>query len=156
MFKKVEVLCLLIMFSLAITACGRSEEPEEELHDLKGNVIHLSDYHGKWLIVNYWASWCKPCYLEIPELNAFNKVHQDKDAVIVGFSYDMAKPEKLPSIVKHMQIQFITLQEDPASIVGIEDIPALPATFIISPKGKLVKTLLGPQTKVSLEKEIVS
>jgi len=121
-----------------------------QLSDLAGNKINLADYHGKWVIINYWASWCKPCFKEIPQINKFYNAHKD-DVVVLGVSYDQASGKDLQQIVKKMDIQFPTLNQDPRKQFGIDQIKGLPVTFVVGPDGKLKKTLYGEQTQRSLE-----
>lgn len=145
MYKR--ALCLLLL--LLISACGSQSNSLPTVEDIEGNSHVLSELDDKWLVINYWASWCKPCYTEIPELNSFQRTYAAKVAVL-GVSYDQVGLDDLPQIVEHMQINFPTLKHDPAKQLGINAIPGLPATFIFSPQGKLVKSLFGPQTNADL------
>lgn len=135
----------LILCCLALAAC---QGPK--LQDLNGNSFRLSDYHGKWVLINYWASWCKPCTKEVPELNALQQAYP-KQVVVLGFSYDQVPFSKLPAIVSKMQIAFPTLKQDPKQLLGVNNIAGLPATLLIDPDGKLKSVLLGPQTQAQLE-----
>jgi len=140
---------LLIIATLAIllTACDR----EASVTDLDGNVIKLADLKGKWVVVNYWASWCKPCLEEIPELNAFYQSHKNTDAIVLGVNYDHADGPALQKIVSELNVAFPTLTKDPAALFGIGQIPGLPASYLIAPNGKLKNTLFGTQSQASLE-----
>lgn len=149
----------LSMFFLLV-GCGqqpsvkeKAKHPEIVFTTLANKKISLGSLKGKWVVINYWASWCKPCYKEIPALNAFAKKYKEKVEVL-GVSYDHVEVDQLPAIIKKMGIEFVTLKYDPALKLGIEHVPGLPATYIINPKGKLVKTLLGEQTEKSLARNI--
>lgn len=151
---------IIILSALVLAGCEQQPQPEAKATSgntifttLKNKQITLKSLKGKWVVLNYWASWCKPCYKEIPALNAFAKKYKDK-VVVMGISYDQLEPDQLPALVKKMKIEFTTLKYDPGMEVGIEHVPGLPATYIINPKGKLVKTLLGEQTENSLAKQI--
>jgi peroxiredoxin len=146
MLKKI----ILIILTIFLVACSATPP----LHDNNGNAINFADYHGKWLIINYWATWCKPCYQEIPALNAFYAAHKNKDVVMFGVSYDQAPPEQVANLIKHMGVQFPTLTTDPAAQLGIKDVAGLPATFVVGTDGKLKQVLLGVQTQESLERAI--
>ncbi len=123
------------------------------LTTLNGATIDLTKLGGKWVIINYWASWCRPCYKEIPELNKVAANYQNK-LLVLGISYDQVAIDKLPTVIKKMQIKFPTLKVDPAMELGIENVPGLPVTYLINPQGKLVKELLGVQTEATLLKAI--
>ena len=149
----------LFIFSLlliSLTACQQapvSKTPEVVFTTQTDSNISLKSLAGKWVVINFWASWCKPCYEEIPALNAFAKKFQDK-ALVLGVSYDHVQDDQLPALIAKMNIQFTTLKYDPSQALGIETLAGIPATLIINPAGKLVETLYGEQTEASLEKAI--
>lgn len=150
---------LLSLFSLiliSLAACQQAPAPkatEVIFTTQTDSKIPLKSLAGKWVVINFWASWCKPCYEEIPALNAFAKKFQDK-ALVLGVSYDHVQDDQLPALIAKMNIQFTTLKYDPSQALGVETLAGIPATLIINPAGKLVETLYGEQTEASLEKAI--
>lgn len=146
MMRCKQLFFIVLFFSL--TACS----PTPKLHDSQGNEINFADYRGKWLLINYWATWCKPCYQEMSALNAFYATHKNKDVVMFGVSYDHAAPEKLPELIKQINARFPTLTTDPARQLRIKDVSGLPTTFLFGPNGQLKQILLGEQTQQTLEK----
>ena len=128
-------------------------QQDVSFHQLNGKQSKLSDYRGKWVLINYWASWCKPCYKEIPELNEFYQAHNAK-VILLGVSFDLVKGAKLKQIVRKMKIQFPTLSKDPAQELAIGNVPGLPITYVFGPNGKLQNTLYGSQTRENLEQAI--
>jgi len=138
---------IFIVFAALLLGCGQK-------NDISEKTLRLSDYQGKWVLINYWASWCEPCHKEIPELNRFYSKHHNQDAIVLGVSYDLANPSELKKATRDMGIQFPVLDFDPASQFGVEEVAGLPATFVINPEGKLVNILYTPQTQKSLEKAI--
>lgn len=150
--KKITFVSSLLLLILAISSCSRPHVVAGEVQDINGNVIQLADYRGKWIVINYWASWCEPCAKEIPQMNAFFQVHQKLDAVVLGVNYDNLPPAELRKIVKKMGIEYPILAIDPKQLLGIQHVPGLPATYLISPKGILVKSLFGEQTQQGLER----
>lgn len=140
------VMCCFFLLS----ACSQSEPV---FYEISGKQIQFSHYHGKWVIINYWAKWCRSCIEEIPMLNAFYQ--QNKNSVVVlGVNYDSLPAEDLKYLVKQLNIEFPVLQQDPGEYLKLGVITAVPTTIIINPQGKVVKSLLGPQTAVSLAKAI--
>ena len=159
MMKRI-LLGIVILATVGLSACSQESTVANSnktnnvtFTTLKNKQFTLKSLKGKWVILNYWASWCKPCHTEIPALNAFAKKHADQ-AIVLGVSYEQAEPDQIPVLVKKMNIKFTTLKYDPGFELGIEHVPGLPATYIINPEGKLVKTLLGEQTEKSLAKAI--
>lgn len=150
------ILLSLLLITLLLTACQQPPIPKASqiiFVTQNDSQISLKSLAGKWVVINYWASWCKPCYQEIPALNAFAKKFQDSVAVF-GVSYDHVQDDQLTALIEKMNIQFPTLKFDPSMALGVTTLVGLPATLVINPAGKLVSTLYGEQTEQSLEKEI--
>lgn len=131
----------------SLMACDNSHGIK--LHDQKGKSYDLEKLKGKYVIINYWASWCKPCYKEIPALNEFNRKHED--ILVLGVNYDQASGRALKKIISRMGIEFPVLREDPANILSFGNVPGLPATYVLGKDGKLKQRLLGEQTVATLE-----
>ncbi len=74
--------------------------------DVDGNPVKLADYHGKWVVVNYWATWCPPCLEEIPELVHFHDTHKDIDAVVLGINMDENASVSLSTFVDDNMISY--------------------------------------------------
>lgn len=110
--------------------------------------FNLADYHGRWLVVNYWAEWCKPCIKEIPELNALDKTYSQ--VAVVGVNFDGVVGEQLRQQIDQLGIAFPVVEEEPSAALGVSLPTVLPATFIFDPDGQLAHTLVGPQTLETL------
>jgi len=144
---------LFVAVSCQQTPKADGGKPAVVFTTLTGKDVKLSSLSGKWVVLNYWASWCKPCYKEVPALNKFAAKYKHK-AVVLGVSLDRAQADEMSSIIKKMDIKFTTLKYDPAQDLGIDTLAGIPATVIINPKGQIVKTLFGEQTESSLAKAI--
>ncbi len=133
-----KLFCLLMVLSLAACGGGRSG----------GDALELEELRGSWVVVNYWAEWCKPCIREIPELNALDREYPGVS--VLGVNYDGASGEELQRQLTALDVQFPTLPDDPALKLGTTRPVVLPTTLIIDPEGRLVETLVGPQTLETL------
>ncbi|WP_019530549.1 TlpA family protein disulfide reductase [Dasania marina] len=109
----------------------------------------LSLYPGQWLFINYWASWCKPCLEEIPELNRFAQ-QQAQQVKVFAVNFDGLQGDELQQQAQKFGIDYIVLAQDPAPALNLSLPTGLPTTYVYNPEGKLHKTLLGPQTIDSL------
>lgn len=130
---------LATLFALClILACTPAPEGSTDSLD-------ASQYRGRWLLVNYWAEWCQPCRREIPELNRLAGEFGDNVAVL-GVNFDGLEGEALANAVAALAIEFPSTGEDPAAALDVQRPRVLPTTYVFDPEGKLVHTLLGPQT----------
>jgi thiol-disulfide isomerase/thioredoxin len=130
---------------LTLAACGR--ETAVPAPAPAGDP--LAQARGEWLLVNYWAEWCKPCLEEIPELNAFAREHAARARVLM-VNYDGVQGEQLQVQARRLGIETVLLDTDPAARLGYERPQVLPMTFVIGPDGRLRGTLIGPQTVQTL------
>ncbi len=131
---------LLIAQLALLLGCSPNTNPVSDIDQLR----------GQWVVINYWAKWCKPCIKEIPELNELNKRYPE--VTVVGVNYDGATGEALSAQVEQLGIEFAVLPQDPAAQLQQPRPVVLPTTIILDPEGKVRQTLLGPQTIASLAK----
>ena len=114
---------------------------------IDGTGCNLPDLAGRWLLINYWASWCSPCRVEIPELN---ELHLAEQLVVLGVNYDDLPPAELLAASRDFDIRFIVLQRDPADRLGYARPEVLPTSYLFAPDGSLQHLLTGPQTGSAL------
>ena len=141
--RKLYVLIFSICFSILL-GCSK---PDYETAD--GSSGRFADTRGKWLLINYWAEWCKPCIEEMPELLRFQQEQQDR-AVLFTVNYDGVQGESLQQQIKKIGIELPVLLQDPAATLKFPRPQALPATYVFDPEGTLRHTLHGPQTAATL------
>ena len=129
---------------LLLTGCSQPAPPE-------GNTLQRLDptqYQGRWLVVNYWAQWCKPCIKEIPELSALDSMYPQ--VAVLGVNFDGATGAELQAQMDKFGMTFPVILEDPSVLFGLDKPSVLPTTLILNPDGILVHNLAGPQTLESL------
>ena len=140
---------------LVLSACFAAADPVDfELPGLDGKHYRLSDYRGKWVLVNYWATWCPPCREELPELEIFYNNHKDDDAVVIGVAMESIKLERLQKFVDKQFLSFPILISEPAARTELGGIPGLPTSFLIDPSGEVVARQVGPVTADDVEQFI--
>ncbi len=128
------VLALATVLTLA--ACSADQ-------DRTDGALNLADYQGRWLVINYWAEWCKPCIKEIPELNALDAKYPQ--VAVLGVNFDGVTGDALQAQMTALGIAFPVLEQDPSGVLGVPLPSVLPATIILDPKGHLVHNQVGPQ-----------
>ncbi len=155
LYKKSFLLSLLLLIALSIHtvayAANNFEVKNFTVKDTAGKKHMLSQYKGKWVIVNYWATWCPPCLEEVPDLVALYDSRKNKDVMIIGVVFDYQSAKEVAEYVDDMLMSYpIVLGDDEVTKqIGYSEV--LPTTFIYNPRGELVKTKHGLVTKQYLE-----
>lgn len=121
------------------------------LTDTAGKKHTLSQYKGKWVIVNYWATWCTPCLEEVPDLVALYDSRKNKDVMVLGVVFDFQSVKEIVEYVDDMLMSYPIILGDDEVTKQIDYAEVLPTTFIYNPSGELVKTKHGKVTKQYLE-----
>lgn len=150
MNSTIKALCGALILIISSSNC----QADRALKDIEGNNIPFSSLKGKWVLINYWADWCKTCIDEIPQLNRFYQKHQKDPIVLYAVNYDDLPRYKQKRLSEELHIQYPSLASNPASDFGLEDIIGVPVTFIINPQGKLISTLYGGQNITTLERAL--
>jgi len=119
------------------------------LETLGGEVQPLKQYSGKWVIVNFWATWCGPCIREIPELMAFADRHLGS-VQVVGIAFEKTPIDEIRSFVAKLGVNYPVLIIGEEPLVPMEPLKGLPSTFLISPEGQVVHSHVGPVTEDAL------
>ena len=141
-----KVLGVLVALLLFLSTNIHAEPVDFALPDVKGVEHKLSDFRGKWVVVNYWATWCPPCLTEIPELVDFHEEHKDKDAVVLGVNFEDIGIKGLEQFSEEYFMNYPVLRTKPGPRSELGSIPGLPTTYLISPEGEVVARQVGPVT----------
>ena len=136
-------LFLALLLAL-IPFTGGSAGLDFTLPNLDGQPVRLVDFRGQWTVVNFWASWCTPCLLEMPELQVFHEAHGNRAAVI-GVNMEDLAPTEIRSFAARLAVTFPIVLSGGKPVSGF-DLKGLPTTFLVSPAGKLADTHLGTVT----------
>ena len=145
------LLVLLLIIPLAVPVIAKGEAIDFSLPDLKGVDRKLSEFRGKWVVLNYWATWCPPCLKEIPELVDFHDEHHKKDAVVVGVDFEDIKLDELIEFTESYFMSYPILRTKPSAKTPVGVISGLPTTYLISPSGEIVAKQSGPVTAKMIE-----
>lgn len=116
--------------------------PEFQLFDLAQQSHQLSDYRGKTLIINFWASWCAPCRKEIPSMNRANERLKQSNVVMLAINYG-EDANSVKKFISQYPIDFTVLLDTDISISQSFDVRAMPTTVIINGHGEIVERVLG-------------
>jgi thiol-disulfide isomerase/thioredoxin len=123
------------------------------LKDQHNVPVKMADYKGKVVIVNFWATWCGPCKIEIPDFVKLYSEYKDKGLVIVGISIDDS-PEQLQSFMSEYKMNYPVLQMTPDVESAWGPFYGYPTSFVVARDGSICTKHLGPATKEQFEREV--
>jgi thiol-disulfide isomerase/thioredoxin len=141
--------------SAAATAqiSGR-KAPGFALLDIAGKSVNFSQYDGKVVLVDFWATWCPPCRRSIPDLSELHGKYSNRGFEVVGISLDQASAEKVAQFAEQMKIPYTVVMGNMQVAADWNIGSAIPIAFLVDRKGEIVDRLIGYQDKSVLEEKI--
>jgi len=127
--------------------------PNFQLPTLEGKTRNLSDFLGKTVLLNFWATWCPPCQAEIPLMQKFYEKYKDQGVEIVavnltGFDYGL---EKVKNFVEAHNLSFPILVDEDGSVGNLYNTIGIPTSYFIDSKGVIVKKVVGQLSEEVLQ-----
>jgi len=130
--------------------------PNFQLEDINGKTVSLSDYRGKVVLVNFWATWCPPCRMEIPHFIALQNEYKDKGFVILGLAGDDEGIKVVKPFAEKNRINYPILLQDNKVADDFGGIVGIPTSFLIDTQGKIVKKYFGYTETAVIKKDMES
>jgi thiol-disulfide isomerase/thioredoxin len=129
--------------------------PNFELPDVNGRKVRLSDFKGKVIILDFWATWCPPCRAEIPGFIELYKKYKDKGVEIIGISLDEGGVRDVLPFMKEFGINYTILIGNYKVTQDYGGIRGIPTTFVIDKKGNIRAKYVGYRPKEVFERDII-
>jgi peroxiredoxin len=129
--------------------------PDFDLQDTTGNDVRLSDYRGKVVLINFWATWCDVCKTEVPWLIEFENKYRTEGLEVIGISLDDDGAKAVQPFVTQHQVNYPVLVGDISLLRTYTGALSLPATVVIDREGKVSAASVGVVNKDECEDEIV-
>jgi thiol-disulfide isomerase/thioredoxin len=137
----------------AAPADETAKVPELKVTTLDGKAFDLAAHRGRWVVVNFWATWCGPCLKEMPDLSALDAMRENVE--VIGLAYEDIEPAAMKAFLEHHPVVY------PVAILDVYAPPpafatprGLPTTYLIAPDGTVAKHFLGPVTAAELDAAI--
>jgi thiol-disulfide isomerase/thioredoxin len=147
--KQVLVAIFLALFSVVVMAADGFS-----VRDIQGKTHTLAGYKGKWVLVNFWATWCPPCLEEIPDLVALHDQHKDKDLVVIGIAMDYRNPKQVIEFADQDMISYPVVLGNREVAAQFGPVEGLPTTYLYNPQGRKVAYQVGALTRKAIESYI--
>lgn len=163
-------IALCVVYMLALAGCSGKEAQTEEptdgemakavkapnfsLPNLQGNTVKFSDFKDKVVLVDFWATWCGPCKLEVPHLVDLYEQYRGQGFEIVGIALDSSGAEVVEPFVRENNMTYPVVIGNREVAMAFGGLTAIPTAFLIDKSGNIVRKYVGYQEKTVFEEEI--
>lgn len=147
----IRLLKLWVLLGVLLFASVAQADKSFVLTDLNGVNHRLADYHGKWVVVNYWATWCPPCLEEVPDLVNLYDSRKDRDLMVFGVVFEYKNLEEVEKFVDDMLMSYPVVPGNERIVSVVGSAAVLPTTYIFDPQGQLVRIRRGLITRQYIE-----
>jgi cytochrome c biogenesis protein CcmG/thiol:disulfide interchange protein DsbE len=135
---------------------ARKAAPDFELRALDGRRIGLSDFRGRVVLVNFWATWCAPCRVEMPWLSEFSLRYRDQGLTVLGISVDDGGRERVAKFLGERSVRYPILLNDGNVDQRFGGVRFLPQTFFVGRDGRIIRRVYGIRTHADFEADVQS
>jgi cytochrome c biogenesis protein CcmG, thiol:disulfide interchange protein DsbE len=145
------VLFIQHRFAFAVNTPSLHETaPEFSLTDLAGKNVHLSDFKGKVVLVNFFASWCPPCRMEIPGFEEVYTAYKDSGFTVIAIAID----DVSPSFITNMGMTYPVVVADDNVISDYGNVSSIPVSFLVGKDGRIIKKIMGMYSENSVKNDV--
>ena len=154
--KRIEMLLVTVLFCLVLMpACQSNADsqkaPDFTLLDLNNKTVSLSDFKDKVVMINFFATYCPPCRMEIPDFVKLQDKYQKEGFTVIGITVDDNPTVLLPPFMKRLGMNYPVLQATNRVLRDYRNVYALPRTFILDRKHHIIRDFTGMVTEEEIE-----
>jgi cytochrome c biogenesis protein CcmG, thiol:disulfide interchange protein DsbE len=146
-------LVFVFVFLVAMGVCAQTAKPQFTLNNLDGKAVSLSDFGGKVVVIDFWATWCTACREAFPQLNKIKTDFGEKGVAVVGINLENMKPEKIGQFAKKANLTYTILLDPSGSTAKSFGIKGVPSLVVVNKDGTIAKMFRGMNKQT--ESEIV-
>ena len=121
-----------------------SQPVEIQLKDVYGNMIRLADFRGKVVFLNFWATWCPPCIIEMPSMEKLHRRYKDKNFAMVAINLQETDAQ-VKSFFEKFKLSFTALLDSDGEVATWFGVGSLPTTIVLDKEGRIIGSALGPR-----------
>jgi peroxiredoxin len=145
---------MLIAFSPAIVSGQQASAPQFVLKDINGRTVRLSDYKGKVVLINFWATWCPPCRAEMPDLVSLQREHGEQGLQIIGITYPPEKLDRVRRFARNLKVNYPIILGTRQLKARFSSEDTLPLTVVINRDGKVSEIISGILLREEFDEKI--
>ncbi len=123
--------------------------PAFTLKNLQGDRVKLSDYRGKLVLLNFWATWCMPCRQEMPSMEQLRQIYGERGLVILAVSTDEGGESRIRNFARRLKLTFPILLDPDSTASDKYEVSGVPVSFLIDHQGRIVARMTGSKDWVS-------
>ena len=152
--SKTAILALLLLFAPAVAKAQDSTPPQLTLKDIRGRVFRLSDYRGRVVLLNFWATWCPPCRVEIPDLVKLQRDYRSLGLQVIGVTYPPEKLTEVRQFVRRAKMNYPVALGTKSTKLLFTSSETLPMTIVVGKDGRIHEIIEGILLPEEFEQKI--
>jgi thiol-disulfide isomerase/thioredoxin len=152
--RRISIVLLLALLPFQAYGQDAPKAPSLSLRDLRGRTVRLSDYRGKVVLVNFWATWCPPCRAEVPDLIRWQREYKGRGLQVVGITYPPTNVREVRRFIRRFRVSYpVLLGARETKTIFIEG-ETLPVTIVLDRQGNIRERIEGILLPEEFEEKI--
>lgn len=148
------IAALMITFSPANVLRQEANAPQFALRDINGRIVRLSNYRGKVVLINFWATWCPPCRVEVPDLIRLQREHGKEGLQIIGITYPPERKGRVQKFARSLNVNYPIILGTHQLKASFSSEETLPLTIVIDRDGRVSHIISGILLREEFEEKI--